>query len=154
MREISFEFGANWEAFGWFRFLLFKYDSFHQQVSPIPEWRSYDMNSGLVKTRPDFVLQPAYRDRDTILLVMGIGLGVILLSIALIVLGFQNLPQNVMLLVTGFFLLILGITAFVLPLTAFSRWDRLPVPRVRCRQCATLNYESSMRCRKCGANMF
>ncbi len=99
-------------------------------------------------------MQPAYRDRDTILLVMGIGLGVILVAVGLISLGFQNVAQNVFLLVTGWFLLMIGITAFFLPLTAFARWDRLPVPRVRCRQCATLNYESAMRCRKCGANMF
>src|SRR5262249_7890626 len=99
-------------------------------------------------------MQPAYRDRDTILLVMGIGMAVILVAIGLVVLGFQNLPSSVMLLVSGFFMLIIGITAFVLPLTAFARWDRLPVPRVRCRQCATLNYDSAMRCRNCGANMF
>ncbi len=99
-------------------------------------------------------MQPAYRDRDTILLVMGIGMAVILLSVGLITWGFQNLPQSVFLLVGGWFMLIIGIAAFVLPLTAFARWDRLPVPKVRCRQCATLNYESAMRCRKCGANMF
>ncbi len=81
-------------------------------------------------------------------------MAVILFAIELIVLGFQNLPSSVMLLVSGFFTLMIGITAFVLPLTAFSRWDRLPFKKIRCRQCATLNYESSMRCRKCGANMF
>ncbi len=87
-------------------------------------------------------------------MVMGIGLAVILVAVGLISLGFQNIAQNVFLLVTGWFLLIVGITAFALPLTAFARWDRLPVPRVRCKQCATLNYDSAMRCRKCGANMF
>jgi hypothetical protein len=99
-------------------------------------------------------MQPAYRDRDTILLVMSIGMAILLLSIGLIALGFQDPARNVFLLVAGWFLLLIGITAVVLPLTAFSRWDRLPVPHVRCRYCATLNYESAMRCRKCGANMF
>ena len=104
--------------------------------------------------KPYFVLQSAYRDRDTILLVMGVGTAVVLLAVGLIVLGFENPAQNVILLVSGWFLLIMGITAFVIPLTAFSRWDRLPVLKVRCRQCSTLNYESAMRCRNCGTNMF
>ncbi len=99
-------------------------------------------------------MQPAYRDRDTILMIMGVGLAMILVAVGMVSLWSQNMTQNVFLLVFGFFLFAIGIATFVFPLTAFSRWDRLPVPRVRCRQCATLNYESAMRCRKCGANMF
>ena len=99
-------------------------------------------------------MQPAYRDRDTILMIMGVGVAMMLVAVGLVALWSQNMAQNVFYLVFGLFLFVMGITAFVLPLTAFSRWDRLPVPRVRCRQCATLNYEPAMRCRKFGANMF
>src|SRR5713226_9558422 len=100
------------------------------------------------------LMQPAYRDRDTILMTMGVGFAMILVAIGLVSLWSQNMAQNVFYLVFGFFLFVLGIAILVLPLSAFSRWDRLPVPRVRCRQCASLNYDSAMHCRKCSAKMF
>src|SRR5712692_10596508 len=99
-------------------------------------------------------MQPAYRDRDTILMIMGVGFAMILVAIGLVSLWSQNMSQNVFYLVFGFFLFGVGIATIVLPLTAFGRWDRVPVPRVRCRQCATLNYDSAMRCKKCGEKMF
>ena len=99
-------------------------------------------------------MQPAYRDRDTILMIMGVGIAMILVAVGLVSIWSQNMAQNVFYLVFGFFLLVIGIATVVLPLTAFSRWDRLPIPRIRCRQCASLNYDSTIRCRKCGAKMF
>jgi|SRR2546422_2445376 len=99
-------------------------------------------------------MQPAYRDRDTILMIIGVGFAMILVAVGLVSLWSQNMARNVFYLVFGFFLFVIGIATVVLPLTAFGRWDRLPIPRVRCRQCATLNYDSTIRCRKCGAKMF
>lgn len=99
-------------------------------------------------------MQPAYRDRDTILMIMGVGFAMILVAVGMVSLWSRNMAQNVFYLVFGFFLFVIGIATVVLPLTAFGRWDRLPVPHVRCRQCATLNYDSAIRCRKCGSKMF
>ncbi len=89
-------------------------------------------------------------NRDVILMVMGFGLTMILFGVVLL----ASWTQNVFYIVAGFLLLVLGIAAFVTPLTIFSRWDRFPVPKVRCRHCATLNYETAARCRNCGVNMF
>lgn len=89
-------------------------------------------------------------NRDVILLVMGFGVTMLLFGVVLLV----SWGQNPFYIVAGFFLLTLGMAAFVTPLTIFSRWDRFPVPKVRCRHCATLNYETAARCRNCGANMF
>ncbi len=89
-------------------------------------------------------------NRDVVLMVMGFGVTMILFGVVLL----ASWTQNVFYIVAGFFLLVLGMAAFVTPLTIFSRWDRFPVPKVRCRHCATLNYETAARCRNCGANMF
>ena len=89
-------------------------------------------------------------NRDVILMVMGFGVTMLLLGVVLLV----SWGQNPFYIVAGFVLLVLGMAAFVTPLTIFSRWDRFPVPKVRCRHCATLNYETAARCRNCGSNMF
>ncbi len=94
-------------------------------------------------------------NRDVILLVMGFGVTMLLFGVVLLVSWGQNpFYANPFYIVAGFILLVLGMAAFVTPLTLFSRWDRFPVPKVRCRHCATLNYETAARCRNCGANMF
>ncbi|OLD02125.1 hypothetical protein AUG19_04650 [archaeon 13_1_20CM_2_54_9] len=87
---------------------------------------------------------------EVILTVMGFGVAMILFGVVLLV----SWGLNPFYIVAGFFLLVLGMAAFVTPLSIFSRWDRFPVPKVRCRHCATLNYETAARCRNCGANMF
>ncbi len=91
----------------------------------------------------------AYGEREVRTWVMGFGLILMLIGIALI----ASWTLNIFYLVTGFFVLMLGAGAFA---TGFATawWDRPPVPKVRCRQCYALNYETDMRCRKCRSNMF
>lgn len=94
-------------------------------------------------------MSAAYGEKEVRIWIMGFGLALILIGIALI--AFWG--QNVLFLPVGFFVMVLGMGALA---TGFAtcRWDRPPVPKVRCRQCYTLNYETAMRCRKCGTSMF
>ena len=91
----------------------------------------------------------AYSEKETRMWVMAFGLVLILIGTALI----ASWTFNVFYLVVGFFILMLG-TGAVATGYATAWWDRPPVPKIRCRQCYTLNYETDMRCRKCGSNMF
>ncbi len=90
-----------------------------------------------------------YNERDIRFLVMTFGLILILIGVALI----ASWTRNVFFLVTGFFVFVLGMGAITMGFAGYA-WDRPPIPRVRCRQCYTLNYEMDPRCKKCGANMF
>ncbi len=81
---------------------------------------------------------------------MGFGVLVILIGVGLIL----EWTVNIFYLVTGWFVMILGVAVLAVGLSGYTWWDRPPVPKVRCRQCYTLNYESNIHCRKCGANMF
>ena len=91
-----------------------------------------------------------YGERDVRFLIMGFGLILILIGIALI----ASWTLNVFYLVTGFFVFMLGMGAIATGFAGFGGWDRPPIPKVRCRQCYALNYESAMQCKKCGVNMF
>ena len=82
--------------------------------------------------------------------IMGFGLLIMMIGIALI----ASWTANIFYLVTGWFVLTLGIACLALGFSGYSRWDRPPVPKVRCRHCYMLNYESAIHCRKCGSNMF
>jgi len=82
--------------------------------------------------------------------IMGFGLLIMMIGIALI----ASWTANIFYLVTGWFVLTLGIACLALGLSGYGRWDRPPVPKVRCRHCYMLNYESAIHCRKCGSNMF
>ncbi len=91
-----------------------------------------------------------YGERDVRFLIMGFGLIMILIGVALL----ASWTQNVFFIPMGFFIFVLGAGAFVMGFAGFGGWDRPPVPKVRCKQCYTLNYETDMRCRKCGTSMF
>ena len=81
---------------------------------------------------------------------MGFGVLIMFIGIGLI----ASWQLNIFYLVTGWIVLMLGVATIALGFSGYSRWDRPPVPKVRCRRCYTLNYESSIHCRKCGADMF
>ncbi len=78
---------------------------------------------------------------------MGFGLILILLGVTLI----ASWTLSIFYLVTGFFIFVLGIGAFAVGMAGYG-WDRQPIPKVRCRQCYTLNYETDPKCKKCGAS--
>ena len=94
-------------------------------------------------------MSAAYGEKEVRIWIMGFGLVLILIGLALM----ASWTRNVLYLPMGWFVFILGIAAFV---TGFvtARWDRSPVPKVRCRQCYTLNYETDMRCKNCRASLF
>ena len=90
-----------------------------------------------------------YGEKEVRIWIMGFGLVLILIGLALM----ASWTRNVLYLPMGWFVFILGIGAFVTGF-ATARWDRPPVPKVRCRQCYTLNYETDMRCKNCRASLF
>jgi hypothetical protein len=94
-------------------------------------------------------MNASYSEKEVRTWVMGFGLILIFIGIALI----ASWTQNVFFIPLGFFVFMLGAGAVA---TGFATawWDRPPVPKIRCRQCYTLNYETAMRCRKCGNSMF
>ncbi len=91
-----------------------------------------------------------YGERDVRFLILSFGLILLLIGIALL----ASWTQNVFFIPVGFFIIALGMGAVAMGFAGFGGWDRPPMPKVRCRQCFTLNYETSMKCRKCGASMF
>ena len=94
-------------------------------------------------------MSATYGEKEVRIWMMGFGLVLILIGLALM----ASWTRNVLYLPMGWFVFILGIGAFVTGF-AVARWDRPPVPKVRCRQCYTLNYETDMRCKNCRAGLF
>jgi len=94
-------------------------------------------------------MSATYGEKEVRIWIMGFGLVLILIGLALM----ASWTQNILYLPMGWFVFILGIGAFVTGF-AVARWDRPPVPKVRCRQCYTLNYETDMRCKNCRASLF
>ncbi len=94
-------------------------------------------------------MSATYGEKEVRIWIMGFGLVLILIGLALM----ASWTQNILYLPLGWFVFILGIGAFATGF-AIARWDRPPVPKVRCRQCYTLNYETDMRCKNCRASLF
>ncbi len=95
-------------------------------------------------------VRTGYGDMSFGVWIMAFGVLLMLIEVAFLV----SWMQNVFHIVAGFFILVLGIGAFTTGLAGYTWWDRPPVPKVRCRRCYTLNYESTIKCRKCGADLF